>query len=450
MPDSRTPHRVTTAITCGLKVDRQYLTGMDLIFNHTGTPVALVYPHGLDAQALQHSLAATLQSYPVFTGRLKSDADGHVYIDGQDQGLRFVVTQHDTALPAYGVQRPMGTELLRYATRILPWRVVDHDQPLFVIEVHQFACGGAILTLTGCHSICDGAALWTFFLDWVRVHGGHAISPPTLDRNAVIAFSQAQMQHPYTQGLIFPTSKLVRWQLFARHAWLYLRHIDKAVFRIRADQISQWKQAARERDPQGDALASHDLVTAYCMQRISSRMRSDSPRYMGVVTDLRYRRGLGIPRKYVGNGLGQDKLILSAQELAQDDLATLARKCRVPLEGVSQEALLGYLGFMEQHRQQHSIGSLMFESGVQALHAGVILNNCAHFPIYKLDFGTGTPSWCDNERAAYRKLMIAAAPSMDGSLDVHLSAPRHELAAFQVADGHMVMQADSLVSPSPA
>ena len=420
-----------TLIRAGATMERQYLTGLDVLASHAATACILVYPQGLDAAALKQSLATTLNAYPVLSGRLKRDARGHIFIDASDQGVPFIVKQHPGPLPPYGVARPMNQGIRQFFTRIYPWQVVDRPCPLMAIELHQFSDGGAVLSITPVHSACDGGALWVFLMDWVRAHHGGTLTPPVLDRNAVIRFGQENMHRPCEHPTVRVTPLLQRVVLYTRFAWQHVTQLDRVILRITPQQVQQWKDAAKAQLPEGTSVAAHDLAIAHCLRAWSAHLRARTPRAITVITDLRFRRQLGLARKFIGNALGRDLVTLSAQDLAQGSLTTLAQRCHIPLDRISQDELLGYLGYIESHRQRQTVGQLLSEGGKQLVEAGIIVNNCAHFPVYKMDFGQGPPSWHETERPPYRHLLLTPTPGMDGGFDVRLTARRSELAALR-------------------
>ncbi len=420
-----------TLIQPGVTMAPQYLTGLDMLASHAATACIIVYPQGLDAAALKQSLATTLRAYPVLAGRLKRDAQGQVFMDVGDQGVPFIVKKHPGPLPPYGVARPMNQAIRQFFTRIYPWQVVDRPRPLMVIELHHFSDGGAVLSINPVHSACDGGALWVFLMDWVRAHHGGALTPPALDRNAVIQFGQENMHRPCEQPTVLVTPWLQRAVLYTRFAWQHLTQLDRVILRITPQQVQQWKDAAKAQLPEGSSVAAHDLAIAHCLRAWSAHVRTRAPRAITVITDLRFRRQLGFARKFIGNALGRDLVTLSAQEFADGSLPTLAQRCHIPLDRISQDELLGYLGYIEGHRQRQTVGQLLSEGGKQLVDAGIIVNNCAHFPVYKMDFGQGPPSWHETERPPYRHLLLTPTPGTDGGFDVRLTARRAELTALR-------------------
>jgi shikimate O-hydroxycinnamoyltransferase len=418
-------------IRAGVRAAPQYLTGLDLRVGHPASPCLLVYPHGVDGDALKHSLALLLRAYPIVTGRMKADTRGMVYIDDSDTGMAFAEQRHARPMPLYGPDNPIGADIPHYFRQIYPWKVVGHPQALFVIEVHHFTCGGAILSIMGVHSLCDGGAFWSFMQDWLRLHRGHPTTPPALDRQGLIEVCEAHMGMPYTQGFVARLTAVERAGLMARMAWQHLTQMDTLTLRITPAQIAAWREQARHEGQDEDMPAAHEFVVAHCMKNLSARLPASYTRYIGQVADLRYRRIPGIARKYMGNAVGHDLVALTQEGLADSSLARIARRCRMPVDRNSESDILSYLGLMGRHRLTNSNQSLWVTGIVHCLEGGIMLNNCAHFPVYKMDFGRGPPSWFDFGRTPYRMLVLTPSPQMNGGFIVRLTARKHELAGFK-------------------
>lgn len=417
-------------IRAGTRAAPQHLTGLDLRVGHPSSPCLLVYPQGLDGDALKHSLAALLRHYPVLTGRMRADAQGHVYIDDSDAGIAFTEHRHASAMPNFGVHHPIGADLGRYYQQIYPWKVVGHPQPLVAIALHHHACGGTILSIMGVHSLCDGGAFWAFMQDWIRIHHGHPITPPALDRQGLIEVCEANMSRPYTQGFVQAYSAMARTGMLARMAWQHFTQMDTLSFRVTPAQIAAWRDEARAQGEDADMPAGHEFVIAHGLRHLSQRLPANAVRHIGQVLDLRFRRIPGIARKYLGNAVGHDLMALPREALADPSLARIARRCRMPIERNTEADILGYLGLMGRHRLTHSNQSVWVKGIVHSLAGGTMVNNCAHFPVYKMDFGQGPPNWFDFARTPYRMLVLLPSAHRDGGFDVRITARKRELAGF--------------------
>ncbi len=412
----------------------QYLSGIDVLIGIVSAPAAFVFPRGLDADALHASLEVLLRHYPVLGARLRRDAQGLLYLESGDQGVSFEVWQHDEAMPAYGPTRPLDAELGRYARVIPPWGVIDRPtQPLVEFRVHRFGCGGALLSLSSVHALADGAAISMLMTDWSRLHLGHPINPPMLDRAPLIALSAAHVDKPYTQGLLYQPSLPRAVALGTRFMWQHFTRLRKHIVRVTPEQLAGWREEALHTLAPADCPTAYELTTAHCLRMMSRAIQGGGTRHLGLVNDLRFRRLEGLGRKYFGNALGQDMISLEAAFLSNRPLHEIALACRVPMDNVDHASLLGYLGMLEQRRQAGKTYGLMSLAAQHCLEAGIYINNCAHMPAYKPDFGTGQPSWFETARTVYRKLMVVNAPPGVGGFDVHITARHEEVAAFETA-----------------
>lgn len=412
----------------------QYLTGIDVAVGIVSAPAAFVYPNGLDEQALRASLSALLSHYPVLGGRLRRDDKGLLYVDPGDQGVTFEVWRHDARLPDYGPDRPLDKDLGIYARVIPPWGVVDKPaQSMIEFRLHHFKCGGSLLSLSSIHALCDGAAVGMFMVDWSRLHLGHPISAPMLDRAQLIALSGANVDRPYTQGLLYQPSLPHLVRLGARFTWHHLTRLRKCVVRVSPEQLSAWRALALKEMDAATCPTGYEFTTAHCLQMMSRAIRERGVRHIGLVNDLRFRRLAGVGRKYFGNALAQDMISHDEDFLSNASLHDIALRSRQPLDSVHEDSLLGYLGLLENRRSRRKKLPLMSVAAEHCLGAGIFVNNCAHIPTYKPEFGSGPPSWFETGRTVYRKLMVVSAPPGVGGYDVHITARHEEVEAFRLA-----------------
>jgi hypothetical protein len=423
----------TTTLKGGVRCPTQRVSGIDIFTSHMGIPIVQVYPKGLDVANLQRSLSVMLGKYPLLGGRMRKDGQGLPCIEGNDAGVRFKVHQCDGPLPAYGPNNHLHPLLKGFHTPIYPWNIFKDSQPLFEVDVYQFADGGAILSNTAAHSVMDGTAYWNFMVDWAACARGEEVPDRSMEREQLIELGQANLDAPYTRGYVYQMGWRDRIRMYAGLGWQHLVSIDKDVFRIPAATIEQWKQQARAEFPEADGVTTAELVTAHCLKVLNPLWQHRRDRCLGHVIDLRYKRRLRVPRHFFGNALGHGEVMYTADELDSQSLAAIALKSRMPAESLTNEDLLGYLGLMERARQTKGILGLMMRSVGRTLDGGLVLNNCSHYPMYEIDFGTGRPSWHDATRVVFRMLMIIPTPEMDGGVDIHLSALKPELEAMRRA-----------------
>ncbi|RZI85694.1 MAG: hypothetical protein EOP38_04315, partial [Rubrivivax sp.] len=291
---------VSKCLKSGATGKPQYLTGSDIFNGHVGIPNFLVYPQGIDVDRVEKALVKTLSKYPVLVGRIKKDPQGFQYIDCSDGGADFKVFKWKGNMPKYGVHNPLSKDLDKYYTRFMPWQVVDRDQALVNIEVHEFEDGGAIMSLHGPHTLFDGSSLWNFAADWAKVCHGMDVPQRACDRDAVIkaAEGQAVQTTGVPDGLMSDPPMLQRIAKFAKLG-IQAISLKKQTFRVPAKQIEAWKQQMQAEMPgvEGNAVS---FVAAHCLKTLSPLMKSSADRVYGIVIDLRFKKGLNIPRDYVG------------------------------------------------------------------------------------------------------------------------------------------------------
>jgi shikimate O-hydroxycinnamoyltransferase len=431
MPKMKSQMVSTKVLQSGVTCDAQTISGVDILTSHMGIPVIQVYKGGLDVEVLERSLRQTLARYPLITGRMKKDAQGYSYLIGNDAGIPFSVHRCQGALPDYGPQHHMADHIGSFYTPIYPWNIHKDSTPLAHVNVYLFDDGGAILGISMVHSLIDGSSFWQFMVDWAEAAKGKDTPARPMDRSQLIKIGQDHLNDPIRVGYAY----LATWKQWLGVAfklgWRHLTDLDKGVYRIPAATVQAWKEQAQAEGNGAEAVMPSELVTAHCLKVLSPIWRADKLRYLGMVIDLRYKRSLRIPRYYFGNALAQRDVPYTAQELAQDSLARIGLKSRTSPEGLTTEDLHAYLGLMERARQSKLAWRVMIRSLSEGIDGGFMLNNCSHFPIYDIDFGTGRPTWHDPIRVTYRMVMVIDTPTSDGGFDIHVTGSKAELAAFK-------------------
>lgn len=417
-------------IRSGVTRPSQKLTASDLMVRHVGVPVFYVYEHGLDIDRLRRSLTEVAAHHPLITGRMQKDADGDDAVVGNDEGLLLEVFDCDGTMPPYGPHHPMRRDCYRFIRTILPWRVIPKQLPLIQVSVHRFAKGGAVLAIHVVHSLLDGSTFWNFLQDWTAVAHGDQVAGPVQDRDCLFELMQKAVSSPDTrQAMAAPG--------LSTKAWLYPKLIWQAfenrlgVYRIGPSAIEAMKASIPVNDPLGARISVADLVTAHAIKLMASVQKHEGDRMLSLVSDLRYRKELNLPRRMFGNALAQESVTFSQKALCSQSEGELALAFKRPGAMHSTEETMGLLGTLERHRRAGTIGKLIPRTVVNAPDGGFVQNNYNHLPIYGLDLGTGRPSWFNPMTVPFRMCKIVPTPQGDGGVDIHLTVSKAEQRPFE-------------------
>ncbi|XVF21989.1 hypothetical protein REPUB_Repub12eG0136000 [Reevesia pubescens] len=116
-----------------------------------------IYRHGPEAsKVIREALSKTLVPYYPLAGRLKESGENQLQVDCSGEGVWFVEASADCTLDAFNY---FDNALSILYEELLPDQVPKSDQgmePLVQMQVTQFACGGFVIGLIFCHTICDG------------------------------------------------------------------------------------------------------------------------------------------------------------------------------------------------------------------------------------------------------------------------------------------------------
>ncbi|XP_027914134.1 acyl transferase 4 [Vigna unguiculata] len=112
-----------------------------------------VFKHGPQAtRVIKEALSKALVPYYPLAGRLKESQLGCLQIECSGDGVWYVEASSDCTLHSLNFFDDVHSIPYHH---LLP-DAVPETQPLVQMQVTQFACGGFVIGLIFCHSICDG------------------------------------------------------------------------------------------------------------------------------------------------------------------------------------------------------------------------------------------------------------------------------------------------------
>lgn len=427
----------TELVKSGITSPSLPLTACDILTSHSGIPLFYAYPQGLDIDLLRKSLREVATHHRMITGRMQR-SEGRDWLVGNDAGMELKVWDCEGPMPDYGPHHPMHRDANRLAKRLIPWQVIHQQKPLLNFGVYRFADGGAILAMVAVHTLVDAATMWSFLIDWSRLARGLDVVGPVIERDALFDLMQTLADCPETRRVMAAPALLQRAGLYARLGLQALQN-KLGVYRVPAATIAGWRQALPEGLTGGERLSAADLVSTHVLKLMSEAQGHDHDLTVGLVSDLRYRKGLGLSQRLVGNALGQEAVDYTVAELENQGEAQLALKLKQPGAMHNLEEVKGYLGMLERRRRNKTLGELMPRSVIRSAHGGYLQNNYNHLPIYQVDLGTGAPSWFNPMAVPFRMLKIIPTPAGDGGVDIHLTATPKELVPLAQRYGECVL-----------
>jgi len=417
-------------IRSGVTRPAQKLTASDLMVRHVGVPVFYVYEQGLDIDRLRRSLTEVAAHHPLITGRMQKDADGDDVVVGNDEGLLLEVFDCDTPMPPYGLHHPMRRDCYRFIHTILPWRVIPKQLPLVQMSVTRFANGGAVLAVHVVHSLLDGSTFWNLLQDWTAVANGGQVAGPVQDRSCLFDLMQKAVDTPDSRQVMAEPDLATKFHLYPKLIWQAFEN-RLGVYRIPPAAIEAMRASIPADEPLAARVSVADLVTAHAIKLMASAQQHQGDRMLSLVSDLRYRKALGLPHRMFGNALAQESMTYTHQALSTQTEGELALAFKRPGAMHSTEETLGYLGMLERHRRAGTIGKLIPKAVVNAPEGGFVQNNYNHLPIYGLDVGTGRPTWFNPMTVPFRMCKIVPTPQGDGGVDIHLTVSKAEQRPFE-------------------
>jgi shikimate O-hydroxycinnamoyltransferase len=426
-----------TWVKAGQAGPRQTLTGVDILHGHVAVPAFFVYPQGLDAERALQGLRDTLPHYPLISGRLVKDERGQVVCDGSDSGVQWRVLRCKGPTPV-GEHRPPLGDIKAFYTSFMPWQVVGRNTPTLQVSIHQFDDGGATLAMRIVHSQFDGSSLFGFMKDWSRACLGQPVVGQTFDRDQMIRIGAGTLLPAQPLGMISRPPLTHFMSVMARLGWRALVDIRKEVFRLPATAIQHWQAQASAQRPDEHAPNAARLASAYVMKALDPHLPKGQDRYLGMVLDMRYVKGLGLSRDYFGNALCYPEASVSEAAARDSSLIELARQLKPDAEQLTAGYLSQVISVLEHARLQNDVPRLLLGPAAHNLGASIFQNNCSQLPVYDFDFGTGPARWYDTIPMTIRMMTLTPTPDKDGGVDIHLcgsTVERNALRACLVADG---------------
>ncbi|KAK8698306.1 hypothetical protein V6N13_114431 [Hibiscus sabdariffa] len=284
-----------------------FLSNIDRVLNF---PVETVhffpshkdFPPHLVAEILKTTLSELLVPYDFLAGRLRSNPEtGRLEIDCNSAGIGFAVASSDYALDDIGdlvYPNPAFGQLVCKTVDSLQ----QDNQPLCIVQVTSFKCGGFAMGIVTSHVTFDGLSFKIFLDNLAALAAGKPLAlTPCNDRRLLAARSPPCVSFPHlelakfhdsTPPVIDPTSEA----------------LDFKVFRLTSEDIANLKDKAKASGgAHSDArITGFNVVTAlvwYCKALSWDKPDPERVSTLLYAVNIRPRLVPPLPISYAGNAV---------------------------------------------------------------------------------------------------------------------------------------------------
>ncbi|XP_054804149.1 LOW QUALITY PROTEIN: acyltransferase GLAUCE-like [Prosopis cineraria] len=262
------------------------------------------FPPEAAADKLKRALADALVAYDFFAGRLKlSSETGRLEIDCNGAGAGFVVASSDLELDEIGdlvYPNPAFAQLVHKTKDFLK----PGDQPLCVLQVTSFNCGGFAIGISTSHTALDGISFKTFLDNLAALAANRPLAvTPCHDRHLLAARSPPRVAFPHPELLSLGNVPATGPESGVFEA--SSEDLDFKIFRLTADNINHLKAEAKSKATGAARITGFNVVTAL-VWRCKALSAGDDPNRSSTMlyaVDIRSRLNPPLPKAYAGNAV---------------------------------------------------------------------------------------------------------------------------------------------------
>ncbi|XP_031484672.1 uncharacterized acetyltransferase At3g50280-like [Nymphaea colorata] len=386
---------------------------------------------------LKDALSRTLVHFPLLAGRLRTDADGYVYVDSDGSGVPFV----HAAAPGLKVGDVLAPQDVPEVVR--GFFAMDgavsyegHFRPLAAVQVTELA-DGVFVGATVNHSLLDGTSFWNFFNTWAEIaRGCTEISRPPDSNRFFVKDSAAVLRFDAGRALAPPkvAAPPLRERIFSfsRRAVVELKEIAnqwKGAMGEEADMVEvlgkasndAWKGSGKGRNGTAGLpapeVSSFQSLCAQIWRSVTRARRlpaTTKTTTFRMAVNCRHRVSPRMHAEYFGNAIQSVPATVEVAELLRQEVGWAAWLLH---QGVAEHWDAAIRGRVEEWERAPRVFPLGNPDG-----AAITMGSSSRFPMYDNDFGWGRPVAIRSGRANKFDGKMSAFPGWDGagSVDVEM------------------------------
>uniref|UniRef100_A0A6N2L7W2 Shikimate O-hydroxycinnamoyltransferase n=1 Tax=Salix viminalis TaxID=40686 RepID=A0A6N2L7W2_SALVM len=365
---------------------RLWLSNMDLLHPRYYLPTVYLYkPNGssdfFEAEVLKEALRKVLVPFYPVAGRLARDENGRVEINCNGEGVLLVVADTDSTTEELGEFMP--SMKLRQLIPTVDTNLQDISRnPLLLLQVTSFKCGGVCLGVGWHHTLADGTGALHFINSWATLARGLPITiPPFLDRTILRGrvapksiFHHVEYDPPPTMNT--DLTKNPEPQSLTN-------------LKITLEQIDSLKAKASNVGSE-TKYTTYEILTAHIWRSVSKARNfqsNDQKTKLRIAVDGRSRLDPPLQSSYFGNVIFTASPVALSGDLLSESFRCTVERIHREIKKMDAEYLRSALDYLEEVGDVNSIP----RGSITCACPNLNIVSWMRLPIYKVDFGWGAP-----------------------------------------------------------
>ncbi|KAL3637340.1 hypothetical protein CASFOL_019639 [Castilleja foliolosa] len=375
-----------------------FLSNIDQILNYNVPTVSFFpankdYPPHVVSERLKSAFQKVLATYDFMTGRLKlNEETGRLVIDCNAAGAGFVVAVSEFSLAEIGDLGCPNLGFRQLAIQTLP--DVD-DQPLFILQITSFKCGGFAIGMCSNHILLDGLSAKGFAdnLASQTFDDKPLAIVPCLNRRLLAARSPPRVSSPHPE---FFTPDLPAATSGPAVFDCKKEELDFKVFKLTPSDVEFLKEKAKTET--NARISGLSIIASLVWRCKALSFEPDNKERISTllnVIDLRSRLEPKLPLGYCGNALLVAYASAKCGEIEKMAFSEMVKMVSDGPGRVTNEYARSVIDWLESNRGlpcgEYMVSSwlrLGFERVVypwgKAVHSGPVVNHrkdiCWVFP----------------------------------------------------------------------
>jgi len=346
------------------------------------------------ATTLKDSLSKVLVPFYPLAGRLQWKENGRFDVECNSLGAQFIEAESSLTLSELGDFSP-SCEYYPYLIPHIDYTRPIEDIPLVIVQLTNFKCGGASISLLISHAVADGPSALHFTSEWARLARGEPLKTmPYFDINVLSSRSnycnnvnEWEFNEP---PLLLGNSNNVEERK---------KKTTVAMLKVSKTQVEKLKKTANEsweKPSNGRGYTRYETLTGHVWRSVSKARghANDQPTSLGVCVDWRNRVEPNLPKGYFGNGVLDVVATSLAGDLMSKPLGYASSRIREAIEKVNDEYVRMGIEYFKKQEDLTKFQDLHARMGSDDKgpfygnpNLGVV--SWLTLPVYGLDFGWG-------------------------------------------------------------